>query len=203
MPGLKLPGYLRLLVIAILLSGCTTTVPLKPTVDHVPSFPKMPLSAGIYYSPELRSYMYESVHWLTFCQGIVFPLGQASVTLLERLFPIMFHNAVTLESRPTLLPSTAKLSLIIEPDIEEVQCAYGDWAYSVEITYHFFLYSPSGEALGYWLVTGRGEAKLGIFEDPDTTAGKAADLAMEDAASKIAIQFRDIPAVQRLLQEGR
>ncbi len=146
-------------------------------------------------------HMYASVDWRPLCRGIVLPLGQAGVTLLERLFAIGFDNAVTLEGRPIILPGKEELSLIIEADIEEVQCTRSDQAKHVEITYHFSLYSPSEEALGYWNVSGRGEAQHRFFEDPNTTAGRAADLAMEDAAKKIAIQFWEIPAVRRLLQE--
>ncbi|HWP60603.1 MAG TPA: hypothetical protein VNL14_22100 [Candidatus Acidoferrales bacterium] len=209
MAGINLLVHVKLLFIAMLLFGCATTaaVELKPTIDNLPTISKIPLSVRTYYSRELRSYMYESVHmyasvhWLPLCQGIVLPLGQASVTLFERLFPIIFHSAVTLEAPPAILPGKEQPSIIIEPDIEEVQCARSAQAKHVEITYHFSLYTPGGEALGYWNVTGRGEAKDGFFEDPNTTAGRAADLAMEDAARKIAIEFKDIPAVRRLLQE--
>ena len=207
MAGLKLPGHLKFLAFAILLANCATTVALNPKVDRLPSLPKIPLSVGVYYSPELRSYMYESVHmyasdnWLPFslCRGIVLPLGQAGATLFERLFPIIFDAAVTIETRASILPS--KPSLIIEPDIEEVQCTRNDKATHVHITYYISLYSPSGEALGYWSVTGRGETKERFFEGANSMAAKAAELAMEDAAGKMAIQFWNIPAVQRLLKE--
>ena len=190
---------LRLLVIAILLSGCATTVPLKPTVDHLPSISKIPLSVGIYYSPELRSYKYEND--LPGCK--VAPLGQASVTLFERLFPMMFHSAVTLESRQDLLSNKTNLSLVIEPDIENAECTWSRGAY-LRITYHFTLYSPNGEALAYWGVMGWGMAEFQVvLYGPSPVSRKAAELAMEDAASKIAIQFGEIPAVKRLLQEKR
>jgi len=137
MAGINLLVHAKLLFIAMLLFGCATTVAmppkpveLKPTVDNLPIVSRIPLSVSLYYSPELRSYMYESVHmyasthWLPLCQGIVLPLGPASVTFFEGLFPILFHNAVTLEGPPALLAGKEQLSLIIEPDIEEVRCAH-------------------------------------------------------------------------------
>ena len=142
-------GLLGLLIIAIALSGCSATIQLNPTVDHLPSVSKIPLSVGIYYSPELRSYKYEND--LPGCK--VAPLGQASVTLFERLFPMMFHSAVTLESRQDLLSNKTNLSLVIEPDIENAECTWSRGAY-LRITYHFTLYSPNGEALAYWGVMG-------------------------------------------------
>lgn len=205
---LRLSGPLRLLVIAILFSGCgTTTVALKPTVDHLPGASKIPISVGVYYSPELRSYKYEVGSHLQWCKVgaslYVLPIGQASVILFERLFPVMFRNAITLETPPTAKSSE---SLVIEPDIENVECS--TWPQGVnplkfEITYHFTLYSSKGEASGYWNVTGRGEYQGGVFTDLETIIGNAADLAMEDAARNIATEFRDIPAVTRLLQEKR
>ena len=69
---------------------------------------------------------------------------------------------------------------------------------------HIHVYSPNGEALAYWGVTGSGKVEFHVYLfPPNPDAGKAAELAMEDAASKIAIQFREIPAVKRLLQEKR
>ena len=204
----RLLGPLVLLVMAILLSGCglmTFAVPLKPTVDHLPSASKIPLSVSIYYSPELRSYKYEfgSQVWCNLRRPLyVLPIGQASVTLFERLFSVMFHNTVTLESLP---PAKPNLSVIIEPDIENVECEWPDGSKPIifQITYHFTLYSPTGEALAYWNVTGRGESTGGIFTNRDTKMGNAAELAMEDAARKIATQLRDIPAVARLLHEEK
>ena len=190
-------GPLELLVIAILLSGCATTVPLKPTVDHLPSVSKIPLSVGIYYSPELRSYKYEVAQPGNSCLGTPVLVGQLSVSLFERLFLMMFHSTVTLESRQTLLSTKANLSLVIEPDIEDIKCDAFPKSYTVKITYHFTLYSPNGELLAHWNVTGWGHPKRGF------DSRKTAELAMQDAADRIAIQFREIPAVKRLLQEKR
>src|SRR5262245_17217750 len=72
-------GPLGLFVIAIHLSGCVTAAPLNPTIDHLPSVSKIPLSVGVYYSPAFRSYKYE-IGQLPACKTT---FGQASMTLFE------------------------------------------------------------------------------------------------------------------------
>ena len=52
-------------------------------------------------------------------------------------------------------------------------------------------------------LTGEAESEWSGWWPGVYTASEAATLAMEDAAKKIAAEFRDIPAVKRLLQENR
>jgi hypothetical protein len=198
----RLFGPLGLLVIVIHLSGCAPQLPLKPTVDHLQNISKIPLEVAIYYSPVFRAYELA----LASCLGpaAVLHLGPHSVSLFEKLFPMMFSSAVTLDRRSTLLANKTTPSLIIQPDIENLNCArLGRTLYGVTITYHFTLYSSSGEPLGIWNVTGRAESQWNTWWPATYAVGDAATLAMQDAAKRIAAEFRDIPAVQKSLQTKR
>jgi hypothetical protein len=78
-------GSLILSVVAVWLVGCTHTVPI---FDPLPEGTQVPVAVGVYYSAEFRTYQHTGVkgdRW-------VFPLGPASVTLFDQVFPRVFAS---------------------------------------------------------------------------------------------------------------
>ena len=83
-------------VVATILSACTSTVSLNPGAEFVPPSPiRVPLTVGIYHSPELRAYTHEARPSGT--ATLLFPLGDATVRLLDVLYPSVFARAVPVE----------------------------------------------------------------------------------------------------------
>lgn len=195
-------GILGTILVSFLIAGCTPTftVPLSATVDHSPEVSRIPLAVGVYYSPEFRAYIATHVNhgskWIV-------PLGQASVTLFDQVFPILFDRTLPSPGRPPLKAVEPALVAVIEPSIEESSFSdpfFLPGIFTAEIIYRFVLFSFDGNPIASWTVRGVSE-KYGewIF---DLTArsrwlGEAADLAMQDAAQKFLVGFRDIPEVRR------
>ncbi len=143
--------------VGVLLGGCAATTTLKPTVDHLPSVARAPVSVGVYYSPEFRNYKQDGSDdgkW-----PFSYSIGPASVTLFQQLLPRLFKDVVQVDSRPPLAAEGRELAGVIEPSIEKVhlrQVRLNLWA---KVTYRFTVYAPDGERLASWTVTGEGLKK--------------------------------------------
>ncbi len=177
------------LMIGLLLCGCATTVvTIKPTVDLPQSVPQVQLTVGVYQSPEFRAYE-------LITKPFRIPVGQASTSLFQELFPKTFKKVVWVESLPPISTGEMQLSAIIEPQIDAFQFyplvvgrSFRVW---VEIHYGFTVYSPDGVVLASWTVKGGGESN-GI--------GPAVNYAMQEAAWRFITSFNDVPEAKRWVQ---
>ncbi len=184
------------LIVALMLCGCT--VSLKPTVDLPPSVPRIQKTVGVYQSPEFRSYEVSAAEF----NAYKFPVGQASVSLFQELFPKAFDKVVWLESLPASTTGASQLSAVIEPKVDAFQFfsrrvgnGYKAWA---EINYRFTVYTQGGGVLASWTVEGVGESSAGSTEA--NTLGKAVNYAMQDAAWRFIQSFNEVPEAKRWLQ---
>lgn len=180
----------------ILLCGCATTVvTIKPMVDLPQSVTQVPMTIGVYESPDFRAYEYIADRY-------TLPVGQASVSLFQELFPKTFKKVVWLETPPPINTAGQKLSAIIEPRIEGFQLyalsvgqGFKIWA---EIHYGFTVYSTDGVVLASWTVKGGGESSL--------TIDQAVNNAMQEVSWRFITGFNDSPEAKRwaegLLQKG-
>jgi len=196
--------HLGILLAAAILTGCYT-VPLtpNPALERPLGWRPLPIAVGIHYSPEFRAHTHKE--WKNYDIRWDFPLGRASVPLLDRAFAILFESPRTLDRRPPLPAAAPAVAGAIEPVIEEftfgVPMVVKTGTYRAAITYRFTLYSPSGERLGAWTVQGEGAKTVPVqlFESAHGP-GEAADRAMEDAARKLISGFRQVPAVSAWLR---
>lgn len=198
----RLAVLLALFAAAALASGCAHAIPLTPTMSRPPTVRQVPLAVGVFYSPEFRNYTHSG--WRGGDRWD-FPLGEASVKLFDQAFPIMFESLVPVSSRPPLAPDGRKLAAVIEPKIEGFDFNLPfikTGTYSAEITYRFTLHSMEGEPFASWTVKGVG-AKPGQFGfEFARWPGEAADLAMQDAATKLVTGFWDVPEVRLWLRKS-
>jgi hypothetical protein len=193
-----------LLLVFLVALGCTHAIPMKGTMEAPPpTTAKVPLRLGVYYSPDFRNYRYVGSRggdrW-------DFPLGSSSTRLFDRVFADMFISAQSMGSRPPLSGSKGKLDAVLEPNIESFDFTIPylkTGAYTAEITYRFTLYAMNGEPLASWTVRGFASKHGKPSFDFARWPGEAADLAMQDAASKFITGFPDIPEVRRLINQAR
>ncbi len=180
------------LMIGLLLCGCATTVvTIKPTVDLPQSVPQVQLTVGVYQSPEFRDYE-------LITKPFRIPVGQASTSLFQELFPKTFKKVVWVESPPPITTVEPQFSVVIEPQIDEFQFyplvvgrSFKVW---VEIHYGFTVYSPDGAVLASWTVKGVGEST------GDLAMGRAVNYAMQEAAQRFITSFNDVPEAKRWVQ---
>ncbi len=182
--------YLTLIII-VGFCGCATTVTdvmIKPKVDLPQNVPQVQLSVGVYESPKFRDYEQITSQYR-------FPVGQASASLFQELFPKAFKKTVWVENLPPITTTEQELSAVIEPQIDEFQVfwllvgnAYKAWA---EIHYRFNVYTPDGAMLASWTVEGVGESSGFV---------SAVNYAMQEAAWRFITSLNDIPEAKRWLR---
>jgi hypothetical protein len=189
------------LALAALLPACVSTIPLDPGAEFVPPSPlRVPLTVGVYYSPELRAYTFEVRQGAM--DKLLFPVGHATVRLLDALNPSVFARTVPLDSRPPLSATAPSVDAVLEPAIERVNLSSGPfvaqrvllWA---ELTYRFTVQAPTREQPESWTVTGSGEATAGAGQSFDKAAATAMERAMRDAGQKWLTSFFYIPEARR------
>jgi hypothetical protein len=200
---------LRILLImaTLFFSGCTFRSPLRGTMEQPPNVVKIPVTVGIYYSPEFSKYEHKEA--MRGCclnnptpHTWVVPLGEASVKIFDQAFPLLFDNAVHVSRRPPFPDNAPKLDAVIEPEIEKYSIplpveAVGN--YAATITYRFTLYSDKGTPLASWLTSGEGNQNHECFYSKSglTTAGQATDAAIQDAVVKFMTGFTEVPGVRK------
>jgi hypothetical protein len=179
-----------------ILTGCAWSVP-EPVLVREPRPERIPVRIGAYYSAGFREFTYR--HHLTDTTWI---LGRPSQKLFEEAFNFLFLEVVEL-AQPGTDPTHSDLAGIIEPQI--VSAAY-EWAqgrgyYPLHVTYGFTLYSPKGESLASWQVTGSGgtEPLRGSPLDIIRYVKRSFEHAMREAAWKFTSGFREVPQLQEWL----
>jgi hypothetical protein len=184
----------------LFVAACTIkyTIELNPDIRNPPTFDKLPLTIGVYYSTEFKNYEFRrKVH----PKLLVIPAGKGSVAFFDKVLPIMFGNVVQLKTWPIPRQENPELSGILIPSIQTLEFYGVEGFLRAEIVYQFTLYSSDGQSIASWNVKGIGMRKLGFeFTSPETRIGQATDFAMQDAAVKFIIKFREIPEVQKWLQ---
>lgn len=186
--------------IMVFTTGCAHAVPLTGAIEPQPDVPQIPLAVGVYYSPDFRAYKYDGSRkgdrW-------IFPLGEASVKMLDQLFPRVFQSAAFVAELPSTTAEATGMVAIIEPSIAAFDFQIPiikAGTYRAEITYRFTAYSPQGVSIVSWTVTGHGARKGKLGFSFSRWPSEAADLAMRDAATKIVASFREVPEVRRWLE---
>ncbi len=199
------PRRLLVVLVAGLLlgatAGCAHTIPLRGALGASPTGVQVPVTVGVYYSPEFKAR--EERIW-RMGDRWDFPLGAASVALLDQAWPIMFEQPVPVSGRPPLGEGSPKVAAVIEPRIEAFDFGLPflkTGTYTAEITYRMTLYAPDGTSLASWTVRGAGARPGEMGFDFAGGPGRATDLAMQDAAAKLIGGFRDIPEVRRWLRQ--
>jgi len=192
------------LLIALLalgpLTACAHTIPMKPAFVTPTATMQVPVVIGVYYRPDFSQR--EDKIW-RMGDRWDFPLGQASVLVLDGAWKALFEGYRPVSAPPPLSAGERRVAAVIEPSIEAFDFGLPflkSGTYTAEITYRFKLYAPDGATLASWTVRGAG-AKPGQFGfDFSRGPGEAAELAMQDAATKLAAGFRDVPEVRAWLR---
>ncbi len=186
------------LAVAAITSSCAPLLVPEPVLVREPRPEPVPLHIGVYFPPELRSFTYR--HHIP---DTTYVLGDPSVQLLNEALALLFTEVVEVP-RPGSAPELrGDLAGIIEPRIISAGYQFGTQSspYPTQITYGFTLYSPRGEPVAYWEVTGQGSESLGT---PLATVGikkRNFEHAMREAAWKFTSGLRDVPEVRQWLAE--
>ncbi len=198
----------RRFAIPVLVLACSAyacEIPLAPKVPEPERVAPIPLTIGLYISPEFRETVYVHTHSIS---RYTSPIGEGSAGLLERALPTMFERVVIVGAHPPIEGAQPDLAGVIVPRLEAFSL---DWpsvvffgtAFQAKVSYRFTLYETDGTPLGSWLVTGSGK-RLATPEHllSTTTAGVAFDRAAQSAVKKFMVGFRRTPEAKRWMRRA-
>jgi len=128
------------------------------------------------------------------------PSANTSTDKLEPDFSVPFAELHDADGNAVFISDTSGLNAIIEPVLEDLEVSMpaqsGTELYGVWLKYTLRVYSPEGELITAWPVTGIGQ----VGKNSLTAAGPvraAAIMAMRDAAANIVIGFSNEPMLKR------
>ena len=206
---LRRASVIAALAVGLLVAGCAWTVP-KPLLRGGPQPEQVPLRVGVHYPPELRKYSYR--HHIT---DTAYVLGEPSVRLLNEALGLLFVEVVESPRPGPGVTLRGDLAGAIEARIVSAHYKYPtarSLSWPTQVTYGFTLYSPRGETLASWTVTGSGGEPFNpnlvvdlplplAIASAVSTVRRSFEGAMEEAASKVISGFRDVPEIQHWLNE--
>src|SRR5262245_53502585 len=139
------------LLIAVLalgpLTACSHTIPMKPAFVGPTAATQVPVVVGVYYRPDFSQR--EDKIW-RMGDRWDFPLGQASVLVLDGAWKALFEGYTPVSATPPLSAGEPRVAAVIEPSIEAFDFGLPflkSGTYTAEITYRFKLYAPTGQRL--------------------------------------------------------
>lgn len=179
-------SLLRKTIFILVLAGCSGQI--EPVLTRRPLVEPLPLSVGVYFSPEFRAYRTKCDAWL--CPE--YDIGPPSVALFEMLLAGLFREVQIIEFEP---PITADLKVdgILAPAITSSTYQVGGVA---QMIYRITLSDPAGMEVVAWEVSGTSLAGA-VF-----AAGPALRLAMRDAAAQFVRGIRQEPLIKAWLKQA-
>jgi hypothetical protein len=184
----------------------THGVPIEANLPRRPLIEPLPVTIGVYYSPEFSTHTHEEIKEVEGdTNKYKFILGSKSVLLFDQVFSSMFEKVILVEKRPPLGPIGLELAAIIEPSIEEIRISVVRHSSNYErslvvITYRIALYSTSGIRLASYSVEGSGESRPSASIGTKSF-GEATHFAMRDAAAQFMAGFQDQQGVKEWFED--
>ena len=184
----KLAIALIVLFFGLSSTGCMTThkIHANPSLEKLPEVEKLPLKAGIYYSPEFKSYEHARIFGP---HKYVVPIGQDSIKLFDKIFPQIFDETIHVDSLPPYAVTPAEVDIVLEPFIEHFHFRLGmePLAEKHNVTYRFTLYTLDGAPVSTWRVMGKPGAK----KQSTFVVYRHIDVDLEDAGIKFLAGFKE------------
>ena len=197
LPLLRAAGWLSCAALA----GCgATRFEAQPNIP-TPLVTKIPLVVGLYIAPEFRAKVYEETR-----DGSDYSIaiGAAQADGFTRLMDAMFERTVAVDAADAGARTDPQIRAVLEPVLEDfafvTPADSGSDVYAVSLRYRVNAFRPDGQSIDSWTFTGYGAAKNdSMLAGGSETLKVAVQLAMRDAAAKLATEFREQAVVRGLL----
>jgi hypothetical protein len=184
-----------------LLAGCGPTQFEAQSSIPTPLVTKIPVVVGLYIAPEFRDKVYSEKR-----DGgdYAIAIGKAQAEGFVRLMDAMFDRVVPVPATDAGARTDPQIRGVIEPALEDFAFVTpmdsGSDVYAVSLKYRVTGYRPDGQVIDSWTFTGYGAAaNKSMLGGGSEVLKKAVQLAMRDAAAKLATEFREQAVVRGLL----
>ncbi len=206
-------ALISLVLLAVGCGGKDRYVTVTEVFDVAPPAERWPMTVGVYFSPRFANFVAVDAYEVESTDYRVHvAIGQPSVALFAEVLPRMFARTVLLENGPPLWLERPDLDFMIEPRIDKAvylrrvprarddldDPIVNEGVYLAETRYALTLYSPEGEVLGDYAVSGKAQGFDGLHGYP--VVSRTMKQTMERAVTKLAAEFPRQPAVQDWLR---
>jgi hypothetical protein len=199
--GFLVPARTAAWLACAVLAGCgPTRFEAQPDIP-TPLVTKIPAVVGLYMAPEFRDKVYAEKR-----DGgdYSIAIGKAQADGFARLMDAMFDRVVLVDATDAGARTDPQIRGVIEPVLEDFAFVTpvdsGSDVYAVSLRYQVNGYRPDGQPIDSWTFTGYGAAaNQGVLGNGSDALKKAVQLAMRDAAAKLATEFREQAVVRGLL----
>ena len=182
------------------LAACEQSVSLKVDTEiPTPVISRMPVKMGVFYSDELRNYIFaenseDRPNWKI-------ESGSSHVALFDQIISSMFVE--TKEVAGTAADTT--LDAVLSPSVAEMQFALPEETktdfYEAWVKYNVELYNRDGNRIAGWSVTGYGKSSTEFMKSRDKGLNAAVNQALRDAGAKFALGFHRVADVGAWLEQ--
>ena len=184
----------------LVLAACEQSVSLKVDTEiPTPVISRMPVKMGVFYSDELRNYVFEEnsedrPNWKI-------DSGSSHVALFDQIISSMFVE--TTEVAGTTADTT--IDAVLSPSVAEMQFALPEETktdfYEAWVKYNMELYNHDGSRIAGWSVTGYGKSSTEFMKSRDKGLNAAVNQALRDAGARFALGFRKVEDVGAWLEQ--
>jgi hypothetical protein len=186
---------LSLIAALTLLSGCASSIVVKPNIPS-PLVEKLPLNTSMIYSDSFKNYVYlENEKNRNAIKSIDFT--EAQTTMFEQVFGSL-TNLVE-------LTDPAK-NLSIEPEILDFQYSAPSETklkqYEIWIKYRLKLRNADNARIADWTIKGYGKTSTGMLRSASSAFNSATNIALRDVGAQLSIRFPRQSVVKTLLDGG-
>jgi hypothetical protein len=189
--------HVALAVLTALLAACSD-VSIKPEA-HLPRplITPMPAAVGLIIPVETRKYLDQETR---FGSDWKVDLGPGEVKLMRDTFTDLFQHVAEFKDLESA-KAAKDLQALFETRVDQYSFVTsretGGRYFAVTIKYRINLYTPQGEKVDSYTLTGYGNClAMGMSGGKPLTQATVA--AMRDAAAKFLVQFPDQPPAQQL-----
>ena len=191
----------KLVVVCLVLmvGGCKTVLNVQGNFP-TPVIDTMPLSVGLIVNKDFVGYSYiekdeDRSEW-----DISF--GEAQVKLIEVVLDAMFTKTTRLTEFTA--SSDNSIDLYIRPSIEKFQYNIPDETrgkmFSVWLKYNFQVFDHQENIIADWILTAYGKTPSSSFTTDESALNDAMVIALRDLGAGLALNFRNVPEINRWLQ---
>lgn len=179
-----------------LLAGCGGVRVAPVTSLPSPLLEPEPVTIGVHYPEEFRNFTHSEERYQVKYEA---DLGGAHVAKLDRLLGAMFQQVLKVDDPAA---GDSRVRFILVPRFEDYafltpRDVAGE-SYIVTVRYRIDVYSPDGQRLDGYVLTGYGRQKSGMMSGAEPLK-LATERAMRDAAAKVATELLSQDTVKALL----
>ncbi|MDH3533585.1 MAG: hypothetical protein OEO82_11695 [Gammaproteobacteria bacterium] len=185
------------MLLAGIVSGCSSNVTLQAPAIPVPLTERIPVSVGLRMPANFQSFVHrEEVYGR---EEWSIDLGNSNATFFTQLFGHMFRDVKILGDDDD--PKSFDIDALIEPSIDAFEFSVPNQSktesFAVWIRYRLKVYDRGGTLVSNWPVSAYGKSQTESVSNSEALQ-RAAILAMRDAAALMIMKLDDVTKISSL-----